>query len=125
MLGLSFAGMTGVPILPALFSVIFMLMYLPKVLREERFLGERYGDEYAEYARRVGRFTPRMLRMLWCCRVFQSRQRFSWRLVFRHREQRAWVGSGFASLALSTRAVGWQHRPLEYLAGRFPMAWLR
>jgi protein-S-isoprenylcysteine O-methyltransferase Ste14 len=41
-----------------LVGAIFMLLIHGVVLREERFLADRFGDEFQRYRRRVGRYFP-------------------------------------------------------------------
>ena len=42
-----------------LLGAAFMLLIHGIVLREERFLAERFGDDFRAYCRRVGRYLPR------------------------------------------------------------------
>lgn len=42
-----------------LFAAVYLLIYIPQILREERWLKEHFGDEYLEYCRRVPRVFPR------------------------------------------------------------------
>ncbi|MCZ6596428.1 MAG: isoprenylcysteine carboxylmethyltransferase family protein [Planctomycetota bacterium] len=53
-------------LLPSVFflvvAVVGYVLVLATALREERFLLELYPEEYAVYARHVGRFFPRLLR---------------------------------------------------------------
>jgi len=117
LLGLSFAIMTGIVWLSLLFPLIFTAMYLPKALREEAFLRERYGDEYAAYADRVGRFFPHLRRVP---PAFRGAQQFSWERVFGHREQLTWLGALAALGLMWAVASGWIHQLAHYAAAHWP-----
>jgi protein-S-isoprenylcysteine O-methyltransferase Ste14 len=83
-----------------LFVLVFTAMYWPKAIREEAYLGERFGDAYATYAATVPAIWPR----------FGSRAaatgaptRFEWRRVRRHHEWQTWVGVSAVLLYVWTR----------------------
>lgn len=46
-------------LLAGVFTALLTLIFVIKVRLEERFLREKFGPSYDEYARRVGRFLPR------------------------------------------------------------------
>ncbi|HEY6939367.1 MAG TPA: isoprenylcysteine carboxylmethyltransferase family protein [Terriglobales bacterium] len=80
---------------------LFVIVYLPVVLAEERFLRERF-PEFAEYERRVPRFVPR-----WA--PAEARQgRFSSQLYWKHREYNAVLGAFAMMVALAVKMV-WLH----------------
>src|SRR5579875_1863903 len=62
--------------LAVLFAVVFLLVYLPAVELEEQHLRSLFPD-YADYARRVPKFVPRL--------AGNSSQHFRWSLYIRNR----------------------------------------
>jgi len=66
--------------LAVLFAVVFLLVYLPAVELEEQHLRSLFPD-YADYARRVPKFVPRL--------AGNSSQHFRWSLYIRNREYEA------------------------------------
>ena len=72
-----------------LFVAVFLIMYVPKALREEAYLSGRFGDAYATYASAVGAVFPRFARGVGPETV---PSRFEWRRVWRHREWHTWIG---------------------------------
>jgi protein-S-isoprenylcysteine O-methyltransferase Ste14 len=117
LLGLSFSLMGGAVFLPAIFTIVFAAMYVPKALREEAFLRARYGRQHTDYASRVGALVPRApsLRRR---RADTSTPpdtsaiagRFRWRRVLQHREERTWLGALAALGAMWAAANGWGDR---------------
>jgi protein-S-isoprenylcysteine O-methyltransferase Ste14 len=73
-----------------LFVAVFLIMYVPKALREEAYLASRFGDAYATYASAVGAVFPRFERGASAEEGPPSR--FEWRRVWRHREWHTWIG---------------------------------
>jgi protein-S-isoprenylcysteine O-methyltransferase Ste14 len=88
-LGLAFALMSRSFALVALYPLAFLVMYVPKALREEAYLRARGGAAYVVYAARTGALLPRGLRA--GLRPAGDR-RFDWRRVGRHQEWRTWLG---------------------------------
>lgn len=80
---------------------LFVIVYLPVVLAEERFLRERF-PEFAEYERRVPRFVPR-----WAS-AEARKGRFSSQLYWKHREYNAVLGAFAMMAALAVKMV-WCH----------------
>jgi protein-S-isoprenylcysteine O-methyltransferase Ste14 len=77
---------------------LFVAVYLPVVLAEERFLRLRF-PEFAEYERRVPRFVPR-----WA--PAEARHgRFSSQLYWKHREYNALLGAIAMMAALAIKMV--------------------
>jgi protein-S-isoprenylcysteine O-methyltransferase Ste14 len=102
-LGLAFALMSRSVALVALYPPAFLLMYVPKALREEAYLRAHGGGAYVAYAARTGALLPRLLGDR--ARTTGGRI-FEWRRVSHHREWRTWAGV-LALLALEwARAVG-------------------
>jgi protein-S-isoprenylcysteine O-methyltransferase Ste14 len=58
MAGMSLGLALGTWLLPLAASLMFMLLAL-RTGTEERYLIERFGDQYRNYMKRVGRFLPR------------------------------------------------------------------
>lgn len=54
LLGVHWAGLVGI--------AVFAFLYGAAIRQEERFLAERFGDDYLDYCSRSGRFFPRELR---------------------------------------------------------------
>ena len=72
-----------------LFVVVFLVMYVPKALREEAYLSHRFGDAYPLYANAVGPVMPHLRHGI----VGEDiRSHFEWRRVWRHREWHTWIG---------------------------------
>lgn len=77
---------------------LFLAVYLPVVLAEERFLRLRF-PEFAEYERRVPRFVPR-----WAPTA--ARQgKFSSQLYWKHQEYNALLGAVAMMAALAVKMV--------------------
>jgi protein-S-isoprenylcysteine O-methyltransferase Ste14 len=47
-------------VVTALFVAVFFATHWPTILKEERFLADRFGETYAAYMARVPRFLPRL-----------------------------------------------------------------
>jgi protein-S-isoprenylcysteine O-methyltransferase Ste14 len=60
MLGVSLGLALGTWLLPVAATVMFTLLAL-RTRTEERYLIERYGNQYRDYMKRVGRFFPKLL----------------------------------------------------------------
>jgi hypothetical protein len=88
-LGFAFALMSRSIVLAALYPLAFLLMYVPKALREEAYLRACGGATYVVYAARTGALLPHVRRHR--PRPTADR-RFDWRRVGRHREWRTWLG---------------------------------
>jgi len=86
-IALGFACITRRPWFPPLVIVIFLVLYVPKALREEAWLRKRFPKQYEDYASRVGAVFPRTLTP-WS----DADVRFRWRRVLRHREWQTWIG---------------------------------
>lgn len=83
-----------------LFVPVFLVMYIPKALREERFLRGTYGSAYDQYAAWVGAVLPRLHGKAPVSLFAAEVQGFSWRRVFQHREWQAWLGVLLALVAM-------------------------
>jgi protein-S-isoprenylcysteine O-methyltransferase Ste14 len=59
--GLSLGLALGTWVTPIVTAMVFTLMAL-RTRTEEKYLIERFGDQYREYMKRVGRFVPRLPR---------------------------------------------------------------
>jgi hypothetical protein len=100
--GLAFTLMMHSVWIAAVYVVAFVVMYVPKVIREERHMANLYGETYARYAASVGAVVPRLgsLRA-----AGATGAGFSWPQVLRHREYEAWLGAAAACAILLARAV--------------------
>jgi protein-S-isoprenylcysteine O-methyltransferase Ste14 len=120
LLGLGFAVMSDAVVVPPLFTMVFAVLYVPKALREEAFLRDRYGSDYDAYAARVGRCVPR--RPPRAAPERRSVEWFSWQRVFGHREYLTWLGTAAALTVVWAEAVGALHAVAMYALHRVP--WL-
>ena len=82
--------------------VMFLAIYLPVIRSEEAFLREHF-PEFAQYARQVPRFFPRL--------GFLGGESggFSWDLYWKHREYNATLGSAAMMVALMAKML-WMPR---------------
>lgn len=100
--GLAFTFMMRDAWIAIVFVAAFLLMYVPKVMREEAHLRTLYGSVYEAYAARVGAVLPRLVSL---------RDRtappsgFAWPQVMRHREYETWLGAAAACAVLMARAL--------------------
>lgn len=99
-LGLGFAAMTGLWFVPPLFVILYVASYVPKGLREEAYLRQRYGDEYARYAARVRAVWPHLRP----APLPATPRRWEWPRVLGHREWKTWLGVLAALAVLWVRA---------------------
>jgi hypothetical protein len=104
-LGLGFALMSRSAVLVAIYVTCFLVMYLPKALREEAYLRDMGGLAYAQYMERTGAVLPRARR---AGPPAPATRHFEWQRVRRHREWRTWVG------VLVLLAIVWE-RAARYL----------
>ena len=91
--GLGFALAAGRPVLIVAVGVLFVLIYIPVMKREGRRLGERYVEDYADFAARVPLFWPR------CPGGEKDTGGFTWSRVFCNREH--WTVVGLVLVALT------------------------
>jgi protein-S-isoprenylcysteine O-methyltransferase Ste14 len=87
LIGVGFATTTALVALPFVVAFVFVVMYVPKALREEAYLRRLYGTAYADYAEQVRAVIPS-----WTVAIAPSPSRFAWRRVMRHREWHTWLG---------------------------------
>jgi protein-S-isoprenylcysteine O-methyltransferase Ste14 len=59
-IGLGVSALSENPLVLALFVAYFLVQYSTTIRHEEEVLKQAFGDEYAEYARRVPCFVPRI-----------------------------------------------------------------
>jgi protein-S-isoprenylcysteine O-methyltransferase Ste14 len=58
--GLSLGLALGTWVTPIVVGLVFMLLVL-RTRTEEKYLIDRFGDQYRDYMKRVGRFLPQLL----------------------------------------------------------------
>lgn len=102
-IAIAFAIAMGLALLPPLVAVAFVVMYVPKAMREEEWLRKRFGAAYAEYAERVGPVFPRRLPSIAHARSFR------WSRVLGHREWKTWAGVVALLVLMWVRAVTLAH----------------
>lgn len=103
LIGLGFAAMCRSPLVVALYTAGFLVMYVPKAIREEQHLRRVHGPDYDQYAAVVPAILPRFTRP--SLDTPASRARWAWRRVMRHREWKTWIGvvAGLGAMWLHTR----------------------
>jgi hypothetical protein len=57
-LGIGVSICSGVPWFPALFGILYLLVYIPVMIAEARTMRELFPDEYERYSSRVPMFLP-------------------------------------------------------------------
>lgn len=102
LLGLAFTLMMDDVRVSLVYAAGFLLMYVPKAIREERYLRELHGPAYGEYASRVGAVFPWPASVRARGAVATS---FAWRRVLRHREWETWLGAAAACAVMWIRAL--------------------
>lgn len=94
-LGILIAGRAYWFLLP--FGVIYLVLYIPAMKREEQELFQGYGESFLEYARRVPMFFPRLRP------VAATSGSFLWSRVKRNREHRHLMVLVLAGIVLVIR----------------------
>jgi|CXWL01.1.fsa_nt_gi protein-S-isoprenylcysteine O-methyltransferase Ste14 len=102
LIGLGISAMLGRWFAPLVFTVTYLVMYLPKAIREDRYLHGRYGVEYERYVAQVGAVFPRLGTAPFVPRV---PFRFEWQRVMGHREWKTWLGVTAVVVALWVMAT--------------------
>ncbi len=97
-LGLGFTIASGVWWLGVIFIALFLGIYLPVMRVEAKDLTGLFGEDYAEYARRVPLLFPRITPYK------ASIEKFDMNLYLRYREYRAALGLIFAWSVLALKA---------------------
>jgi protein-S-isoprenylcysteine O-methyltransferase Ste14 len=102
MIGSGFAVAGRSLVMAAAFVVLLLLVYRPVIRREERFLSQKFGAAYANYAALVPLFLPRLRPLI------PSGERFRWERYRKNREYEAALGwaAGFGLLALKAAFGG-------------------
>lgn len=99
LLGLGFCIAAGNPWLALTFGILFPLVYLPVMKREELELAHAYGPSYLAYRERVPRFLPRVPA------AECGTDRFEWSQVWHNREYNAFLGYALVASFLVWRAI--------------------
>jgi protein-S-isoprenylcysteine O-methyltransferase Ste14 len=100
-MGLGFTIASGVWWLAILFAILFLGIYLPVMIVEEKELTAIFGESFKHYASQVPLFIPRLT-------AFQgenlSENKFEMQLYLKYREYQAALGVGFALAILAVKA---------------------
>lgn len=104
LVGVGTAAMTASALIIALFVAVFLMMYVPKALREEAFLRRKYGEEYDRYAAVVSAIVPVLRGRRKPSAFATEAQRFSWKRVLRQGEWKTWIGVAVVVAAIWLRA---------------------
>lgn len=99
-LGAGFAVAAWSWILAAMMAAIFLVIYVPVIRGEEKFLRQAFSG-YDDYARRVPRLLPRLTSA-------GERGTFSRELYWKHREYNALLGTAAVLGALAAK-LAWFH----------------
>ena len=96
LIGVGFAVAGRSAVMAAAFIVLLVVVYWPVMLREERFLSQKFGAAYEGYAARVPLFLPRIRPLT------ASAEGFRWQRYRKNREYEAALGwaAGVGLLAL-------------------------
>lgn len=81
----------------AMLTAMFLIIYVPVIASEERFLRTTFPD-FSEYCRRVPRLIPRLIPARTLTEV--SSGKFSADLYLRHREYNSFIGAALLYLSL-------------------------
>jgi protein-S-isoprenylcysteine O-methyltransferase Ste14 len=100
LIGLGISAMLGRWFAPPLFAVTYLAMYLPKAIREDRYLLGKYGAEYQAYQSRVGAVFPRLFSRPAESPAAGPPIHFEWQRVIGHREWKTWLGVAAVVLLL-------------------------
>ncbi len=95
--------MANSPVVIGMFFATFFLIYWGVIRSEEWDLEQTFGDQFKAYVRSVPRFFPRL--------ISHSKESalFDWRLVWSHREYKAWLGI--------FGAIGFLYFKMKWMAG--------
>lgn len=96
-LGVGFTAASNVWWLAALFSLLFIGIYLPVMRVEDGDMQSIFGEDFEEYRRHVPLFVPRLVPWK------KMSGKFDFRLYLRYREYRAAIGGGVAVAALAAK----------------------
>jgi hypothetical protein len=97
-MGLGFSFASGLWWLPALFVVLFLLVYLPVMRAEEGELRSYYGESAANFIGQVSLFIPLGLPI-----AGEPDRKFSWQWFRRNREYKAVIGFLLLAAFLAVR----------------------
>jgi protein-S-isoprenylcysteine O-methyltransferase Ste14 len=99
LIGLGLSLMVHVTALPVVYACVFVVMYWPKMLREEHFQHARWGGEWQRYASRTGAVLPG----LHAATSDEGSAQFAWSRVRRSGEWKTWLGALIMLTALVIR----------------------
>lgn len=79
LVGISYCLISGIWYSYFLLIILFLFFYYPLILQEEKFLKDKFAEEYLKYQLRVPCFIPEFSRIKEC-------KGFSWKLARKNRE---------------------------------------
>jgi protein-S-isoprenylcysteine O-methyltransferase Ste14 len=85
--------MSGIPLAAIGFPLLWFILHWPAIKEEEKFLTEKYGDEYRDFQKRVPALVPNPFAKGACRRDSCA---FSWAQAWRNREYEALIVNSFA-----------------------------
>lgn len=102
LIGLGFAVMASHVAVFVGFLAAFYAIYRPAIVNEDRWMADRFGEQWHSYRAKVPPFFPRLSRPTGHAGTFE------WGKVLKHREHQTWVGIalGVLALVLRMKAVG-------------------
>lgn len=83
---LAYGLMSGLWWSLAVLIPLYLVLHLVAVASEEKNMCELFGESYREYARRVGRFLPRLRRLRGTAPALARQGAFCWRQVIANQE---------------------------------------
>ena len=85
LIGLGAVIISHSPWLLLAFALLFLSTYLPTILREEKFLAQKFPADYLEYKKDIPSFFP-SLKLILRKQNFSSELKFSWQRVKKNKE---------------------------------------
>ena len=86
------------------FVLLFLSVYLPTIFREEKFLAEKFIDEYFNYQKTVSPLFP-SIKSISMKKNFSSELKFSWQRVKKNGEFQTWIALFIILLILGLKVT--------------------